>query len=326
MKNVLKMSSCLSCLLISSLSYGFEKGVNVHPDQFPGTSDDIIKILNSYNISSFRTDYSWGQLEKKPGLFVPLDNKTNELINKASEVGVKPLLVLGYGNSIYRIDRPVTVEQINKYVTYSSWVAKHFKGKVYAYEIWNEWDHLDKKRDDNSLSISATNYCNLVKAVSIAIRKNDPSTKIIAGGFNPTNGDSRKWGDMIVNCGILQYVDGISLHPYDFGSQNKVDKQDTFLKINEQYNAWKNKTGIATKIFITEFGYSSYNGKYHYSAQQIKSTITNYLISAKKYSYIEGVWYYELIDKGNNKNDIESNFGLLNSTKSPKEQINSFLQ
>lgn len=326
MKNILKHSIYSFCFLASGTSFALEVGVNVHPDQFPGTSNDIVNVLDSYNISSFRTDYSWGQLEKKPGFFMPQDNNTNALINKARSAGLNPLLVLGYGNSIYQIDRPVTPAQVQKYVQYASWVAEHFKGKVYAYEIWNEWDHLDKKRDDNSLDTSAANYVNLVKAVSTAIHSKDPSAKIIAGGFNPTNGSSRKWGDMIVNKGILKYIDGVSLHPYDFGSPNKTDKQETFSIINDQYNKWKDKTGIATRIYITEFGYSTYNGKFHYSEEQIKTTITNYLSQAKNYSYIDGVWYYELIDKGNNKNDIEYNFGLLNSKELPKAQIKSFMR
>lgn len=83
---------------------------------------------------------------------------------------------------------------MNKYVQYVSWVVNHFKGKVYAYEIWNEWIHRDNLNDKEESYQSASNYYSLVKAVSTVIRQHDPSVKIIAGGYNPTDPKAREWG------------------------------------------------------------------------------------------------------------------------------------
>lgn len=326
MKGILRLSIIACSLLVSKNSFPLQMGVNVHPNQFPGTTNDIVEILNTNHIKSFRTDYSWGQLEKKTGVFSPQDDKTNDLINKSRSAGLKPLLILDYGNSIYNIERPITTDEVNKYVQYVSWVVNHFKGKVYAYEIWNEWIHRDNLNDKEESYQSASNYYSLVKAVSTVIRQHDPSVKIIAGGYNPTDPKAREWGDMIVDKGILNYIDGISIHPYDYSSPDKTNKIETFSIIDKQYNQWKNKTGKVTKIYITEFGYSTYDGKFHYTEQQVKDTLSLYFAEAKKYSYIDGIWYYELIDKSRNRNDIESNYGLLNSSESPKVQMKSFLQ
>ncbi|WP_200991491.1 hypothetical protein [Klebsiella pneumoniae] len=86
---------------------------------------------------------------------------------------------------------------------------------------------------------------------------------------------------MIVDKGILNYIDGISIHPYDYSSPDKTNKIETFSIIDKQYNQWKNKTGKVTKIYITEFGYSTYDGKFHYTEQQVKDTLSLYFAEAK---------------------------------------------
>lgn len=317
----------VSLIIFPFYSNAIEIGVNVHPNQFPGSSDEIIKILEKNNINSFRTDYSWGQLEKKPGVYVAINNNLNEIINQSKARNIKALLILDYGNSIYNIDRPLSNDQIKKYVEYVNWVSLHFKNKIYAYEIWNEWAHKDKLDDLTQMNNSAESYVRLVSEASKVIKKNDPGVKIIAGGYNPTSANDRAWSDSIVSKGVLKYIDGVSVHPYDYSLSGlkKIDKRSTIELLDHQHIKWKKETGIDTKFYITEFGYSNYSGKYHYSQQEVKETLSNYIEDVKKYPFIAGVWYYELIDKNGDMNNIESNYGLIKSSKVPKEQLNSFI-
>lgn len=58
MKGILRLSIIACSLLVSKNSFPLQMGVNVHPNQFPGTTNDIVEILNTNHIKSFRTDYS----------------------------------------------------------------------------------------------------------------------------------------------------------------------------------------------------------------------------------------------------------------------------
>ena len=79
----------------------------------------------------------------------------------------------------------------------------------------------------------------------------------------------------------------------------------------------KSISGEYKKIYITEIGISD-----HYRNTIPQSDIANFAIDyynqAADRNYIQGVWWYDFINDGNNKGNGEDNYGILNSDLTEK--------
>lgn len=307
----------LALFFLSFSTYSMEKGVGVHPGEFSGTSEEFVGLLKKYKVSSFRTDYPWSRVEKIRGVFSPIDNKTDGIILLSKKNNIKPLLILDYGNDIYNVNKPVSDEEIIKFNNYVSWVVTRFKGTVPIYEIWNEWSMPGPHKITRGLQ-SAIEYVNLVKNVSAVIRSRDPDAHILAGSFNPTSPDDNEWGKNIVRLGILKYIDGISIHPYLYrGRRNLSSPIIDIMYIKKVHDTLSNIAGQDVNIYITEIGIPSSNNV-SFTGVEISNFYNDYMNYVSKLKYVKGVWWYDFIDDGVNKNNDEHNFGILNNDLSEK--------
>ncbi|HCD5421666.1 TPA: hypothetical protein NBX29_005409, partial [Klebsiella pneumoniae] len=67
---------------------------------------------------------------------------------------------------------------------------------------------------------TAKGYFEIVKRVSHIIKENDPNAIILAGSFNPLTDSDNAWFYELIELGILDYIDGISIHPYSYKNEN----------------------------------------------------------------------------------------------------------
>ena len=74
------------CLCATShFTYAMDIGVGVHPQDFPDSSQNLIELLKINNISTFRTDYPWSQVEKQKGIYQPVNDKIEQTIKLAKK-------------------------------------------------------------------------------------------------------------------------------------------------------------------------------------------------------------------------------------------------
>ncbi|TYX10770.1 cellulase family glycosylhydrolase, partial [Klebsiella pneumoniae] len=129
--------------------------------------------------------------------------------------------ILDYGNKNYNNGGyPANEQDIAAFAKYAKWVASNYKGQVKYYEIWNEWTVGTGMKGKGEIPPPQI-YLELVKKTSQAIKSVDPSAIILAGSFNPLSPTGRRlnisdsdWFMILINEGILNYIDGISIHPY----------------------------------------------------------------------------------------------------------------
>jgi hypothetical protein len=103
-----------------------------------------------------------------------------------------------------------------------------------------------KDKSYNPLSnYSAESYFNLVKQASLAIKKITDAI-ILAGGFNPLNNSQTPWVEHLLELGILNYIDGFSIHPYSNNLPNKdFEIMDSYFDFS-----LKNTNPISTYILL----------------------------------------------------------------------------
>lgn len=158
-----------------------------------------------------RTETSIGQFD-----FSWLDSIVDNLRSR----GVQPWLGVSYGNRLYSKDAPhesavgwapvFNDEQKRAWVRYVTKLAERYKGRVKAFEIWNEpnIDHFWQPG-----KVSPADYVELVKLTAPAIRKVIPDATLIGAALAGLP-QSLDFLEGCLELKLAQMVDKISYHPY----------------------------------------------------------------------------------------------------------------
>ncbi|AUC25927.1 hypothetical protein A9493_00005 [Klebsiella pneumoniae] len=289
-------------------------GVCFHPEKIDADNSKIFQLLKKYRFISYRTDYRWQLVELEKDSYKVPDVRLDRLIKESNRNGITPLLILGYRNSLYGTEKPKDDISRFAFANYVAWVVNRYKEYDVNYEIYNEWWLKDLKGHNiENVILSAKDYLALIKQVSMTIRSISPSSKIIAGSLNPLNEQHVKWLGFMMQEGLMDYIDGVSIHPYSLNDPEYDFQQIDFFqkKISEEYN--KNKS---VDIYITEMGYSDTSNSKINPLMQVQY-IREYLNLVNERSYVKGIWWYQLVNE-NNHTEYESNLGLLNRDFSEK--------
>ena len=187
--------------------------------------------VGQYENSSDYTSWDW--VERKRGKY-SIPPEVEDEIDSLVENGVHIEIQLLYGNALYTSpaghlpqtikpapggfhnpDRslyslfwpPRTHEQIRAFSNYAAWMARHFRGRVQYYEIWNE-----PNIDYWNPTASPEEYGRLFKAVVPVIRDADPAAKIVFGALA---GADRNFAKRSLDaCGCADSIDVFAYHIY----------------------------------------------------------------------------------------------------------------
>jgi hypothetical protein len=200
-----------------------------------------------------RCQTGWSRSEKEKGIydFSWLDDIVDNLL----KVGVQPWFCVCFGNKLYMPDAPhesavgrVPIyygeEVVKAWQNYCKALAKHFKGRVSNWEIWNEPNHgggfwAPEKPHGKD-------YAKLVKVSSKPIKEVLPDATIIAGaaGAGETFGFLKDGLD----AGLGNYIDKWIIHPYRFApEQNYTTEIKALRALLKRYNPaikiWQGECG-----------------------------------------------------------------------------------
>ena len=193
------------------------------PDMFFMSDADVKKTLDQMlatNVKSVRLMIPWAGVEQVQNQFDW--SKVDRTVNAAA---AKNMAVIGIINATPAwavapnlppiTGRPASPAQ---YADFCAKVAARYKGKVSAYEVWNE---------PNGAQFFApapdpAGYTELLKAAYPKIKKADSSATVIGGVL----GSVIDWGTWLMNpvtflqqmytAGAKNYMDAVSFHPYHY--------------------------------------------------------------------------------------------------------------
>ena len=288
----------------------FEVGVCTHAYRHGYEKEALQKALGDLGVSSFRDAISWEFVEKQKGEYaIPANYElTDSMLLGARSRGLNPLLILDYGNPIYESDGLVLTDEARAgFANYAAWMVRRYKGSVRYYEIWNEW-YLGAGSKSNPRTIpSVSAYVALLKVVYPIIKRIDPGAVVLAGG----TGDHRTdWYQEFARLGGLEYVDGVSVHPYVSGVGGGRNTPEASLAwVDEVHSALMSTEGKAKDIYVSEVGWPAHDKGY--SDEVVAAYLARYELLARTKTYIGGVWWYDLYDDGPDPANREYRFGLL---------------
>ncbi len=249
-------------------------------------------------------DVSWGKAEKAPGQYD--FSRYDRLISDLDKLGIRLLFILDYGNPNYDSGlAPYTDAGRAAFARFAAALADRYRGKNIIWELWNEpnIDHfwLPKANADDYMA-----WC---KAVVPAMRKVDPNICIVAPALS---GFDMPFFDACFQQGLLDLVDGITVHPYrnpDRSPETALDDYHQLALLIEQFKP----ADKAIPILSGEWGYSStripreLQGKY-IARQWLSNLACGVPIS---------IWY-DWHDDGQDAAESEHNFGTVTFDYRPK--------
>ncbi len=239
-------------------------------------------------------------------------------------------------------------------------MALHFKGRVEAWELWNEQNvtyEWGMKRPDPA------KFASMLKAVYPRVKAADPQTLLIAGGLSTTGGDFQDTGNdihigdlgylaLLAKAGAQGYFDAIGSHPYggpyppeqDYDINNTTTPVGLYFRRAElQHEAWMRATGQDVAIWLTEFGWiqdfgwnctwADAGSPYGRQAQKVTpQQQADYLSRAFQYARANWPWVGPMIMFNLDKavgtpsscdEDHQRFFGILNPNGSPTPAYNA---
>lgn len=266
---------------------------------------EIDAAMAELGVRSMRLDAPWATIESIPGrYYVP--EWLGRAVDSARAHGVEPLLILAYGHPAYGGDKPRSAAAIDAFARYSAFVVRHFAGRVRRFDLWNEWDAHTGRTTPGS----ADDYVALARRVYPAIKAANPEAVVLSGGIS-SYGLARGWVERFVELGGPAYVDGISVHPYNFVERKTPEDAITEL---DRVHALVAGAGRELPIYVTEMGYPSHTGRGGMSVDASAAYLARFMLLAAARPYVAGVWWYCLRDQGTERDNKEHNFGVLDAS------------
>ena len=267
---------------------------------------ESISLVDSMGFNSIRDGIKWKRVEKSQNKY-KIPKKELEYINEAINNSISPLIVLtGQIPKFYNnTERHYHPDNVEPFIQFVEFVAEYFKGRIFHYEIGNEWNtggglrKFPKKKKEKIF----LRYLNLLKKINSRINKIDPNIKIVGPVFT---GNGVKRGDLefMAKNGLANAVDIVSFHGYPYKEKHKIDQSpqkyfDWIKSVEDMLVSYNN--GKEVPIFVTEYSWPSREerNKYsHFMASEIKQK--QYLLESleivQDYDFIKGMWWFCLYD------------------------------
>lgn len=335
----LKRIGVIAALIVSTICSGAHAtGLNVAIHASKGwDGEQTMSTARQMNSKWVRDEINWRYVEwTKGNLNIP---SNASWVDKAVNRGMKPLCILGFGNIAYQengdeytnLHLPTlgtktgaAAEKEQEYwdawMNYVSYVVTTYKGKIKAYEIWNEPNHTGFNNNVNT-----DNYAKLYINTRALIKSIDPEAIVICGAL--AGADSNFASGVLTyikNNGGLSQIDAFSIHVYAPGSS----PEGTYIEaLNKSYLKSFWLKGYRGPIWMTENGAYTGNSQNAISERQQAAYAIRFPVMFDSFlkstnTTGENFWY-DLKNDGDDLSNSENNYGLEYSNFTAKPAYNA---
>ena len=291
-------------------------GVSIHFTR--GNTQDL-DMMAAAGIKVVRTDFQWSSIENRKGVYDW--SAYDELVSNLSKRGMRAYFIMDTSNSLYEqvhfvvqngalnayIDSPDSPSSVAAFAAWAKAAAIRYQSKNVIWEIWNEPNNATFWK----LTPNVADYITLAKATCNAIHGAVPSAAVIAGA---TSGIDWNFLQSIIGSGILDCLDGISVHPYRGALPETVTGEYQYLAWLIDQSAPANRKGMIP-IIDSEWGYTSVANGLSQDDQ------ANFLVRTQLINLFNNIpisIWYDWKNDGTDASAVEQNFGMVTSTLDPK--------
>ena len=325
----IKSTSLLASLFFSTVAAAeaelpklmLPAGVGVNIDFIEGHERDLDLIAEA-GFKYIRMDFKWGVTEQTKGIYdwSGYDKLTRNLERR----GLCAYYILDYSNPLHEemvmekdhftkgetkvAVSPQHPQSVAAFARWAAAAAKHFQGRQVVWEIWNEPNIFFWKPQPD-----VNQYTALALATMKAVRAADPQATIFAPAASEF-----PWPflENFFKAGALEYLDGVSVHPYRPANQPPETVEKDYQKLRELIARYTPPTRRAPVAIISgEWGYAT-----HIKGVSLE-TQAGFIVRQQLANLMSGVpvsIWYDWKNDGNDPNDQEHNFGTVSPNLTPK--------
>lgn len=294
-------------------------GINIH---FTRGHEQDLDLIAAAGIKFVRQDFFWAATEPRRGEYHWAE--FDDLVAQLDRRGLHAYFILDYSNPLYEPEvtatNPITgqpgertttspqhPESVAAFAKWAAAAARHFHGHGIVWEIWNEPNiSFWKPKPD------VTQYTALALATCRAVREADSSATIVGPA---TSGEPPDFIENFFKSGVLEYLDGVSVHPYRPPTVPPETAVEDYRRVRELIEQYAPEGKKKMPILSGEWGYSS-NTKGVSEAQQ-----ADFIVRQQLSNLLRGVpisIWYDWKNDGPDPAENEHNFGIVKADLTPK--------
>ena len=277
-------------------------------------------MVNESGFNWVRFQLQWSQFEREPDQWDPLG--MDRVIDACFNAGINVLLVVTAAPE-WALD-PTGAQMLSdwgEFEQFMNFVANRYRGKVQAWEIWNEQNLSAEMHGP----VRASDYYELLKAGYTGVKSADPEALVLFGGLSPNglNDPNAAVDDLLyletiyteTNGDISNYYDILGAHlnsthngPQYMWPDNPSpetgwnDDESFYFRRAEQLRAVQLANGDSAKpMWITEFGWTTENHApgYEYGANNSPEEVAEFLtlaldIAINEWDFTTGAFIWNL--------------------------------
>lgn len=262
------------------------------PQYTDSLRDAVLTKLAAARMSWVRIDVDWGILEETAkgawheGYVALLDR----CVDKSRAHGLNVLV--GFWN----VPRWASIGNASDYGDAASWLATRYRGRIRAYEVWNEPNNSD------FFGGTPTQYVALLKAAYAGIKAADSSALVV---FGSVMYNDASWISNAYAAGAKGNFDVLSTHPYqgdgtappehpDDGGRHWYSHLPAVRQVMTTY-------GDSKPVWFTEWGWSAHanqSGTPGYALGVSEAVQADYAVRAvnyarSQYPYVSAMFWYK---------------------------------
>ena len=278
--------------------------------------------LAAAGVKSVRIDLGWSSFQPHgPRRIDPWYRRlADRCVSIARAQGMEVLATIMWTPSWANGGRAATVPptRVADFARFARWAARRFRGRVAAWEIWNEPEGANFWRG------TPARYARMLRAAYPAIKAGDPNAKVVFAGIS---NNSPRWVAAAYRAGAKGAFDVMAAHPYWGDQPPDADTGDAWLRAHaSQLHELMASHGDGSKpIWFTEFGWSVHDNTpgtpphrrgvtHEHQAQYLVRAIA---VMRVHYPYVEkAFWYKDASRPGEPVH--ESGYGLLRTDLAPR--------
>ena len=290
---------------------GFGYGIQTH--MLGQDHAQIVDTVKNMGFGWIKHQIAWKDFELSKGNINWGD--MDALVNSCHNAGLNVLLsVVGAPAWARGVNADLTVDgppgDPQDLANFMGALAERYKGKVQAYEVWNEQNlHYEWGNE----ALDANRYVQLLAAAYQAIKAKDADAIVISGALTPTGAnppiavDDLTYLERMYQAGLKNYCDAVGVHPSGYNVPPDADwrtwSDPTAVfrgPSDNHHHSWVFRGTMegsrdimvrygdsGTKLWPTEFGWASVEGLgvspvtgYEYAADNTELEQAQYIVKA----------------------------------------------
>ncbi len=325
---IARFLACSAALATSLTSFALRAHPAEQPPFIVGVASHELHIAKRYSrssqliraagITSIRTDAHWAFIERQRNRLL-VEPHWQRYLAETEQNRLTSMFILGYGNSHHGAGQKPRSEPLRQaFNRYVGFVAKAFEGRIAHYEIWNEWD-LEGPADP----LLSQDYLRLVTDAAGIIRQRDPHARVLAGSVT-SKGIESGFAKRLVQGGVMNAVDGLSLHPYVHCRPRLRNTPEAWIEWLAEVDLELSRTaGQPVPLYLTEMAWPAHQGKCGVDEVTQAAYLARSFFLARTLPNIRGMWWYDFRNDGTDPTEREHNFGLVRQdlTKKPAYEV-----